>query len=436
MEVTAKMTDGANALAAAKIDKATLAKKQDKIAKSIAKDAKIDGFRPGKVPEAVVLKRFGDKIKQDAEQEALQAIFDEALKTLEKETNSVVGEPQITKFDRSEEGEIDVEVKISFRPDVNVEGYEACIPEYATPRVTKKEIGERMEKLLEMAAPLKKIEEDRPLANGDTALFDFEGFIDGEPFEGGKAEQYLLDIGSNQFIPGFEEGMLGLKAGEERDVTVNFPEEYGAKHLAGKEAVFKVKLHEIQTKVIPETPDEETLKRLLPGEDDATVEVLEQRIKDQIRSEKTSKLYNEELKPKFIDAVVEKLTFDLPENIVEQEIDMQFRNQWQSFSEEDIEEFKSNPDKVQEKREGLREEAAKSVKLTFIVDELAKMNEITVADQEVMQTLYYEAMQQGQDPKEYVQMYEKQGVLPAVKMAMVEDKLFNKLFDKEGGKAK
>ncbi|MBN2964925.1 trigger factor [Sulfurospirillum sp. T05] len=430
MEVTAKMTDGANATASAKISQEDLAKKQEKIAKSVAKDAKVDGFRAGKVPMAVIMKRFGDKIKQDAEQEALQALLDEGVKAVGKETKNIVGEPQVSKFDRTDAG-LDVEVKISFRPEVSVEGYEACIPEYATPKVTKKEIGERMEKLLEMAAPLQKIEEDRALQTGDTALFDFEGFIDGEPFEGGKAEKYLLDIGSNQFIPGFEEGMVGLKAGEERDVKVNFPEEYGAKHLAGKEAIFKVKLHEIQGKVIAKTPDEETLKRLLPGEENATAELLEQRIKEQIKNEKVSKLMNDELKPKFIDAVVEKLTFDLPENIVEQEIDMQFRNQWQNFTEEETEEFRANPDKVQEKRETFREEAVKSVKLTFIVDELAKVNEITVADQEVLQTLYYEAMQQGQDPKQYVEMYKNQGVLPAVKMALIEDKLFTKLFDKE-----
>lgn len=430
MEMKATMYNGANATAAVVIGNDILKQHQDKIARSVAKDAKIDGFRPGKIPLPVIMKRFGDKIKQDAEQEALQGLLTDSLKTLEKDAKDVVGEPQITKFDRTDAG-IDVEIKISFRPTINPEGYEECIPEYATPRVTKKEISERMEKLLGMVSPLQKVEEDRGLENGDTALFDFEGFIDGEPFEGGKAEKYTLEIGSGQFIPGFEDGMLGLKAGESRDVEVGFPEDYSAKHLAGKKSIFKVLLHEIQHKAIPETPDEAMLKRLLPGEEEVSVELLENRIKDQIKNEKLSKLYNEELKPKFIDAVVEKLAFDLPENIVEQEIDMQFRNAWGSLSEAEIEEFKTSPDKVQEKRETFREEAAKSVKLTFIVDELARINDIGVTDQEVMQVLYYEAMQQGQDPKAYVEMYQKQGVLPAVKMALVEDKLFNKLFDKE-----
>lgn len=430
MEIKATMTDGANATATALIGNNLLKKNEDKIAQTLAKDAKIDGFRAGKVPKAVVIKRFGDKIKQDAEQDALQDLLDGALKVLNKEAKQVVGEPQINKFERVESG-LDVEIKISFRPTINTEGYEDCVPEYSTPRVTKKEISENMEKLLSMVAPLKKVE-DRGIENGDTATFDFEGFIDGETFDGGKAEKFSLEIGSGQFIPGFEDGMIGLKVGEKRDIEVSFPDGYGAEHLAGKAAVFKVLLHDIQQKDIPETPDDEMLKRLLPGEKEATVELLETRIKEQIRNEKLSKLFSDELKPKFIDAVVEALEFDLPENIVEQEVDMQFRNAWRDFSEKDIETFKSNPDSVQEKRETYRKDAAKSVKLTFIIDELARINDVSVGDQEVMQVLYYEAMQQGHDPKEYIKMYEEQGILPAVKMALVEDKLFSKLFEKKG----
>jgi len=173
MEMKATMFNGANATAAVVIGNDILKQHQDKIARSVAKDAKIDGFRPGKIPLPVIMKRFGDKIKQDAEQEALQGILTDALKELQKDAKDVVGEPQITKFDRTNTG-IDVELKISFRPSINPEGYEECVPDYTTPRVTKKEIGERMEKLLGMVAPLQKVEEDRGLENGDTALFDLK----------------------------------------------------------------------------------------------------------------------------------------------------------------------------------------------------------------------------------------------------------------------
>ena len=430
MQVKVEKVNGANAVASAVISGELLKKKQEKIARSLSKDAKIDGFRADKVPIGVIMNRFGDKIKQDSEQEMLQELLTTALSDMDKKPENIVGEPQVSKFDRKED-DIDVEVKISFRPEISVEGYEECIPDYSTPRVTKKDISERMQKLLAMVAPLEKVEDDRGLEDGDFALFDFEGFIDGEAFEGGKAEKYSLEIGSGQFIPGVKEGMKGLKAGEEKDVKVAFPKEYGAPNLAGKDAVFKVKLHEIQAKNVPEEPTEEMVKQFLPGEENADAKMLEERIKDQIKSEKLSKLYNEDLKPKFIDAVIEKLSFDLPENIVEQEIDMQFRNSFRDFSEEEINGFKEDPAKAEAKRETYRNDATKSVKLTFIVDELARINEISVNDQEVMQTIYYEAMQQGQNPKEYYEMYKKQGVLPAVKMAMIEDKLFGKLFDKD-----
>lgn len=427
MDLKVENINSANASVVAVILADELSKSEDKIARNFAKKAKIDGFRPGKVPVNVIKSRYKEQIKQDAEQETLQTLMADALKELDRKAENVVGEPHISKFDRGDD-KLDVELKISFRPAIDTEGYKECIPEYSTPRVTKKEIGERKEKLLGMVAPTKAIEEKRGLEKGDIALFDFEGFVDGEPFEGGKAEKYSLEIGGGQFIPGFEDGMIELKAGEERDVKVTFPKEYNAAHLAGKDAIFKVKLHEIQAKEIPETPDEDMLKKLLPAQEEVSVEKLEEQIKEQIRVEKLDKIYAETLKPAFVDAVVEKLKFDLPDNIVEQELDLQIRQNWATFSEEEINAFKENPDSLQEKRESFRDDADKSVKLTFIVDELARENKISVEDQEVMQRLYYEAMQQGQDPKQYVEFYEQQGVLPAIKMSMIEEKLFRKLF--------
>lgn len=435
MDLKIEKIDGSNASIATIIKADELAKAEEKIAKSFAQKAKIDGFRAGKVPVSVIKSRYKKEIKQDAEQELLQKLLNDGLKELDKKPDNVVGEPSFKKFDRKEDT-IDVEVVVSFRPEIDAKGFEECIPEYSTPRVTKKDIEAKKEELFKLVAPLKPIKEKRGLKNGDFAYFDFEGFVDGKSFEGGKAENYSLEIGSNQFIPGFEDGMIDLKAGESKDVNVTFPQNYGGSDLAGKDAVFKVTLHEIQSKESPSEPDEEMLKKLLPNEENASVEKLEEQIKEQIRAEKLNKLYEEELKPKFIEAIVEKLKFDLPENIIEQEMDMQIRQNWQDFSEEEVEEFKKDPESLQKKREEFREDATNSVKLTFIVDELARQKEIKVEDQEVMQRLYFEAMQQGQDPKAYVEKYEKQGLLPAIKMSMIEEKLFRGLFfDKEEKKA-
>jgi len=430
MQINAKRIDDANAIVEAKISTALLNKKEDKIAAEAAKNMKVDGFRKGKVPLHVVKARHGEQLKQDAEQEVLKELFDAALIELDVKPELMVGEPIISKFDKNDDG-IDVEIKVSFRPVVNIEGYEDLIPEYKTPRVLKKDVDARVEDMLKAVAPLKKIEEKRGLENGDFALLNFEGFIDGTPFEGGKAENYQLEIGSGSFIPGFETGLIGLKAGEERDVEVSFPKDYNSKDLAGKKAVFKVKLHEIEAKDTSAAPDAEALKKLLPGVEDPTVEKLEEQVKEQLKNEKLAKLFNEEVKPKFVDALLEKIEFALPQIIVDQEIDLQVRNIFGKMSEEEIKEYSEHPEKIEEKRAEFADEAKNSVKLTFLVDELSRAQEIKVDDQEVLQMIYFEAMQQGQDPKKYYEYYEKQGLLPAIKMSIVEDRLFTKLFTKD-----
>ena len=426
MEVKAKQLDTVNASASVKIPLGIIKNEVENLAKKTSKSLKMDGFRPGKVPVSAVLKRYEKELTQDAEQNLFKSAVDSALKELKKESKDLVGEPYFEKFERKD-GEIIAELMLSFKPEIKLDGYEKLIPEYQIPKVTKKEIDEKKEGLLKRFATPETIKTKRALKEGDFAKFDFEGFIDGKTFDGGKAKDYVLEIGSKQFIPGFEEGMIGMKAGEEKDIQVTFPKEYDANHLAGKEAVFKVKLHEIQEAKIPEL-DEEILKKILPGEEKPSIELLDDKLKEQIQNEKLLKLVNDELKAKFADALIEKFDFDLPNGIVEQETDMQFRAAFNTFNEKEIEEIKANKEKYQEKRNSFKEEAKKSVKLTFIIDELAKLRKIEVNDQELIQAIYFEAYRYGMNPKEHLENYKKQGALPAVKMALIEEKLFNNIF--------
>ena len=433
MQIKTKAIDAVNASLSAKIPSADVKSKLENAAKKAAKNMKIDGFRAGKVPVNVVLKRYEKELTADAEQDALKDAIDAGLKELNRKLEEVIGEPIVTKFDRGE-NEIDAEIELSFKPVINIDGYEELIESVSTPRVTKKEIDERKNEILKMMAPLEKVEK-AALEKGDFAKFDFEGFVDGVTFEGGKAENYLLEIGSGQFIPGFEEGMVGLKEGESKDVSVKFPDNYGAAHLAGKDAIFKVKLHEIKERKIPEKLDADLLKSLLPNEQEPNEEKLDERIKEQIRQDKIFALINDDLKPKFAEAAVEKFKFDIPKNIVEQEIDMQFRNAWASFTPEDMAKFREDRDALSKKREEYRADAEKSVRLTFIIDELARVRNVKVSDQEVVQTIYFEAYRSGQDPKKHLENYRAQGMLPAIKMSMIEEKLFNEMFNKDDKKA-
>ena len=424
MKVTVNKIDDANIVVSGEIEKSAIDKIVDRLAKEAGKQLKVDGFRPGKVPPHIVKKLHGEQLTQDAEGEALRELMNEGLKEAGVEASDMIGEPIFKKFDKKDD-KIEVELEISLQPKFEAEGYKDVLPSFEKPEVDDKEVDERIEELAKQSAPLEKIKRKRMVRDGDTVIIDFEGFVDGVAFEGGKAEKYALKIGSGSFIPGFEDQIIGMKYDEEKTITVKFPEEYQSKDLAGKDAEFKVKLHEIQEQVVPEIDDE--LAKKITGDDKATLEDLKKRIKDQIQNEKIAKLYQDELKPKVIEALVEHFDFALPNNIVEQEIDAKVNEKARTMTQEELNEYKENPSKVDELREELRDEAMKSVKATFIVDALAKKEGIKVEDSEVSQALYYEALMSGQDPQQIIEYYQKNNLLPAIKMGMIEDKLFGKL---------
>jgi len=427
MNVKANKIDNANATIEAEITSAEIAANVEKIAKQLAKTANIPGFRKGKVPVSAVKKQYGERLVQDAEAEALREVLSTGLNEIGVANDALIGEPQITKFDKSEE-KIDVEVTVAMRPEIDLGDYAKLVPEFKKPKITAAAVKERIDELALAQAPFETVEEDRELVEGDTAMIDFEGFVDGEAFPGGKAEGFSLTLGSKQFIPGFEDQVIGMKKGEEKTISVKFPENYGGKELAGKDSEFKVKVLEIQTKKKPRH-DAKLAKQMLPGEEEATMDMLKEKVQAQLESEEVTKLYNEELKPQILETLVEKINVDLPNFVVEQEMDMALNKKAQTMSEEEIKELQENADKLKELREEFREDAERSVKATFIIDALAKKEGIQVAEQEVMQTIYFEAMQMGQDPAAVYKQYQQSGYLPAIQMAMVEDKVLSKLLN-------
>ncbi|HHB95162.1 MAG TPA: trigger factor, partial [Campylobacterales bacterium] len=410
MNITATKKDTANVLVTAKIENADIEKNINKTAKQLAKTQTVDGFRKGKVPVVIIKKMYGEKLQQEAESEAINEIVQNAKKELDIKDEDVIGDPVFKKFEKVDDG-IEVELTISLKPTIEVEGYEKLAPSYEEPVVDPAEVEERLNKLLENNTPYKKLKEDRPLENGDQAKFDFVGKIDGVEFEGGKAEGFELVIGSGQFIPGFEDQMVGMSVGETKDITVTFPEDYQSTDLAGKEAVFTVTLHELKARGEAQL-DEEMVKKLIPGDEEATADTVKSKVEEQIQSEKVAKIYNDELKPKLMEALVAEYSFDLPENIVEQEIDAQINQKAQQMSEEELATYKGNDEKIEELRESVREDAINSVKATFLVDAIARKEEITVNDHEVTQTIYYEAMMNNQDPQQVVEYYQENNLLP------------------------
>ena len=427
MKIKTNKIDSANAKIEAEIPKSMIDENVEKIAKKLTKTASVQGFRKGKVPVNVIKKQYGERLVQDAESEALREVLNRGLDELKIAMSALIGEPNITQFNKDAD-KIEVSVTIATRPEIDLENYKEMVPEFQKPVISDEDVASRLERLADAQGKFVDLKEQRAAQNGDSAIIDFEGSIDGELFEGGAAKEFALVLGSGQFIPGFEEQVVGMTIGEEKVVNVKFPESYGSEKLAGKDAAFKVALHGIQEKVKVEIDDAFAAK-MLAGQDDKSLENLKSQVKKQLEQEALAKLYNDELKPTLLEAFVAKMQFDLPEFVVEQEIDVALNRKASTMSEEEIQELRQSADKLQELRETFRDDAQRSVRATFIIDALATAEKVRVDENEVMQTIYYEAMQMGQDPRLAYDKYKNAGYLPAIQMSMVEDKVLTQILN-------
>jgi len=425
--------DEANATITGTISAQVVEENLDKVAKQAAKTMDIQGFRKGKVPVSIVKQRYADKMTQDAEGEALRTILNDALAELKLENKDLIGEPAITKFDKDEDKNITFEISVSCKPQFELGDYKSLIPDMTAPELDEKEIEEQLKEMASQGAPLVKIKRKRAVKSGDHVLIDFEGFKDGVAFDGGKADGHILEIGSNSFIPGFEDQIIGMKYDETKEIEVTFPQEYQAKDLAGADVVFKVTLHEIQTREEVEI-DDEFAKKMLPQEKDATVDMLKEKLAEQQLSQKKAQYFTEEIKPVYMEKLVEAIDFAVPASVLDQEINQALNTKVRVMSEDEIKKLQENPDEVKKMQEEIKPEAIKSVKATFIIDALAKEEGVEVTDQEVTQTIYYEAMMGGQDGQAVIKQYEEAGYLPMIKMSMIESKVMNKILDEKLGK--
>jgi trigger factor len=232
MKVSSKQINSANGIVNATISKAVIEAKEKAIAKKAAKDMKVDGFRKGKVPVQVILTKYGAQIKQDSHNELIQEVYEIAIKDMGEV--EVLGNPKFTKYEEKE-GDIDLEFKLSLRPAMEITDYDKLIPEVKTEEATDEEINKSIEEAAKAVTEPTKLKRKRMLRSGDIAIFDFEGFVDGEAVDNATAKNFSLEIGSGRLIEGFEDGMVGMKYDETRELNLKFPEEYHAKDLAGKD---------------------------------------------------------------------------------------------------------------------------------------------------------------------------------------------------------
>ena len=346
------------------------------------KNAKIDGFRPGKAPYEIFVKHYGiENLFIDAADSCLQESY---LKAITDSKLIPVTEPKVDIKEIDEE-HVEFIFTIITKPEVKINKYEGLKVKKDKLEVKEEEIQDEIDHLLEQYAEL--VVKEGTVENGDTVIIDYEGFLDGVPFEGGKAENYSLVIGSNTFIPGFEEQLIGMDKDSEKEIKVTFPEDYHAENLKGKETTFKVKVHEIKTKQNRELDDEFFEDLGMEGVN--SLETLKESIKEHLEAHKKTDIENKFVDD-MLDAISKQTEIDIPEEMVEDEINhliKRFEEQlkYQGVSLDLYYSLTKSTEK--DLREQVEKEAFKNVLYRLILEELVKILEITVTDEEVDEEL-------------------------------------------------
>ena len=351
----------------------------DKAYKKANGKAKIDGFRPGKAPKSVFMKKYGvESLFFDASEYCIEDAYKKLLD--ENKELEIVAQPSVD-IKSVDEDYIEYVFKLTLKPEFKLGNYKKLDVKKEKVTVTKEEIKEAIDNMREQYK--ENIVKDGKVENGDIAIIDFEGFKDGVAFEGGKGENYSLTIGSNTFIPGFEDQLIGMKVGEEKDINVTFPEDYHAEELKGQPVVFKVKVNEIKEVKLPEL-DKDFFDDLgMEGID--SKELLEKQVKENIKTRK-----DKEVEDKFIDALLEEIgkntEIDIPEVMVDEEAHRMVHQFADHIAMQgiNIEQFYKLTNSTEEDlKEKYKDEALKRVKNRLIIEEIIKVEKIKVTDKEV-----------------------------------------------------
>ena len=366
------------------------------------KDAKVDGFRPGHVPAKVLEQKFQKEIEGEILNHIISEEYQKAV--VENELRPIA-DPRLEKYE-NKEGTVEVVFVIPVLPAITLGEYKGVEVEKETLDITDEKVNAEIERLKEGAAKLKEVEADATAELNDVANIDFEGFIDGEAFEGGKAEGLDLTLGSHSFIDNFEDQIVGHKKGDEFDVTVMFPENYGAENLAGKPAIFKVKVNSIKRKEEAELNDD-LAKEL--GYD--SLEDLKVKTRESLTKREETRI-NNEFKGKVVEAVVANTNVEVPAELTNREVEYQINRfaqqlQMQGISLEQY--FQMTGQTLDKMREESREMAEKSVKTELVLSEITKAENIEVSDDEVNAEIDKMATMYGMDKEALLADVRKSG---------------------------
>lgn len=372
----------------------------DKSFKKERKDLKVDGFRKGQVPEEIFIKKFGiERLYTNAIDYAVDILY---AKLMEDPKTVVPAATPSIDIKNISKDMVEIEFTIVGAPEVKLGKYKSLGIKKEEIKVTEEEVEHELNHLKEHFVDEKVAEDNHEIKDGDIAVIDFEGFLDGKAFDGGKGNDYPLTIGSHTFIPGFEEGLVGLKKGDSKDLDVTFPENYGAENLKGKKVVFKVTVKEVKERVFPEFNkdffDDLGIKEV------TTLEELKKYIEENI---KTGKKKENEDKYLFecLDKIVSDSKFEIPEEMTSDEVnrmvkDFEDKLKYQGLNLKDYLKFLGK--EINEFKETLKDEANKRIGYRLILDEIVKAEKLDVTEEELEKDLEETAKNYGISKEEFI----------------------------------
>lgn len=365
---------------------------KDKAFKKTGKNITVPGFRKGHAPRKMIEKLYGEGVFFE---EAFNIIYPDAMEmAVEKSGIKPVGRADVDLGDPAEEGGLTIIAKVPVEPEVELGEYKGVEVEKETVKVPAADVKAELNRLAQRNARTETV--DRKAKKNDTVDIDFEGFVDGVAFEGGKAEHHALTLGSGTFIPGFEDQLIGCKAGDEKDVVVTFPEEYHAKELAGKEAVFKCKVHKVEETILPEI-DDEFAKDV--SDTCETLDDLKKEISERLKKER-QEAADHAFEEKVLDAVIENMKADIPQAMIESQIDsivqdFSYRLQMQGMQLDQY--LKMSGTEMGAFRAMFREQAEHQVKSRLVLEKVAELENIAVSDTELEEEYAKMAEQYGME---------------------------------------
>ncbi|WP_168014425.1 trigger factor [Halomonas salinarum] len=394
---------------AAEIDQAVESRLKD-----TAKSARLNGFRPGKVPMAVIRQRYG----QDARNEVVGEVMRERyVQAITQENLNPAGYPEIEPTVNESGKDLEFVATLEIYPEVELASIEGAEVERPVVEVTDADVEQMIETLRKQNASWAEV--DRAAEDGDQVTLDFQGFLGDEPFEGGSAENHDLVIGSGSFIPGFEEQLVGTKAGDEKEITVTFPEDYQAENLAGQEATFKVKVHKVSAQELPAI-DEAFIKQF--GVEGGDIDTFHAEIKKNMTRE-ASQAVDNRVKQQVLDALKKVNDIPAPQALVQQETDALKRQAAQQFG------LGEDFDVSQLPNELFAEQAKSRVQVGLLLAEVIKVHEADASDDEIRAKVE-ELSQQYEDPQQVIDYYMSNDELKnQLKSSILEEKAVAVLLD-------